>query len=53
MSRQFTETLTGFLRYSFTNQTGNNVGNQVNAFNGFNANSYSENVFLLGLRKSF
>ena len=57
LSHQFTETLSGTLRYTFTDQTGNSVGtqfgNQINTFNGFNTGSYSENSVLLGLRKSF
>ena len=57
LSHQFTETLSGTLRYTFTDQTGNNVGNQlgnqINTINGFNTGSYSENSVLLGLRKSF
>ncbi len=52
LNRVFTETLSGTLRYSYTNQTGNNV-NQFNSITGFNTGSYSENVLLLGVHKSF
>ena len=56
LSRQFTETLSGSVRYSYTNQSGGTFGNSFNQFgvnNGFNTGSYSENLLFVGLRKSF
>ena len=60
LSKQFTQTLTGSVRYSFTDQSGGQPGTlQVNqTFNGnpalsINRGSYTENLLLVGLRKSF
>ena len=60
LSRQFTETLSGSIRYTFTDQSGGQAGTlQFNSGNGFNSGlsvnrgSYSENLLLVGLRKSF
>ena len=52
LNHTFTETVTGSVRYTYTNQSGNTF-NQFNSFTGFNTGSYSENVLLLTLHKSF
>lgn len=55
LNKQFTETLSGSVRYTFTNQssTSSTAFNQLNARAGLNTGSYTENVLLVGLRKSF
>ena len=57
LSKTFTQTLTGSLRYSFTDQSGG-TGTNTTVYNPltgrtFNTGAYTENVFLVGLRKSF
>ena len=52
VNHTFTETVSGSVRYTYTNQSGNTF-NQFNSFTGFNTGSYSENVLLLTLHKSF
>lgn len=57
LSRQFTPTLTGSIRYTFTDQSGGTQGNNTffnPVFNRtFNTGAYTENLLLVGLRKSF
>lgn len=57
LSKQFTATLSGSLRYTFTDQSGGTATNST-VFNPvlgrtFNTGAYTENLFLVGLRKSF
>ena len=56
LSKQFTETLSGTVRYTFTDQSGGSGNNfQAVSSNGllFNRGSYTENLLLVGLRKRF
>ncbi len=49
LNKQFTKTLTGNVRYIYSQRTGG-TGNVLSQSN---TNNYTENVFLIGLRKSF
>ena len=55
LTKQFTETLSGSLRYTFVSQDGGRGSNLgvLNAAAFGNTGSYTENVLLVGLRKSF
>ena len=60
LSKQFTETLSGSVRYTFTDQSGGQAGTlqfgqtaSGNAGLFLNRGSYTENLLLVGLRKSF
>ncbi len=55
LNKRFTETLSGSIRYTFVNQSGGNASFYPGANRTFLANTgaYTENVVLVGLRKSF
>ena len=49
LSKQFTATLSGTVRYTFTDQ----FGARGNTLSRYNAGNYTENILLVGLRKGF
>lgn len=49
LNKQFTETLSGSVRYIFNDQSGGRVGSGFGGNNG----SYTSNIVLVGFRKSF
>ena len=49
LNRQFTQTLSGSVRYTFTDQS----GGQIVTANGVNSGTFSSNTLLVSLRKSF
>ena len=59
LNRQFTESLSGSIRYTFIDQSGGPgvvatpFGNTLNGFNSFNTGSYTSNTIILSLRKTF
>jgi uncharacterized protein (PEP-CTERM system associated) len=53
LTKQFTETLSGSVRYTYTSQVGGQYVQASSIGNGVNTGTYSQNVFLVGLRKSF
>lgn len=64
LNRQFTESLSGSIRYTFIDQTGGNSGSSNNAGfnpsfvnngfgNTFNTGAYTSNTLILSLRKTF
>lgn len=53
LSRTFTQTLTGSLRYTYANVSGGQVFATSGLNNAFNTGNYSVNTLLVGLHKSF
>ena len=55
LNKRFTESLSGSIRYAFVNQSGGNASFYPGVNRAFLANTgaYTENVVLVGLRKSF
>ena len=49
ISKQFTNTLSGSVRYSYFDRFGSQAGN----ISRYNTGNYDENILLVGLRKSF
>ncbi len=53
LTKQFSATLSGSVRYTYTSQVGGQYTQSSGLLNGFNTGTYSQNVLLVGLRKSF
>jgi hypothetical protein len=53
LTKQFSATLSGSVRYTYTSQVGGQYAQSSGLLNGFNTGTYSQNVLLVGLRKSF
>jgi uncharacterized protein (PEP-CTERM system associated) len=53
LTKQFSKTLSGSVRYTYTSQVGGQYVQASSIASGVNTGTYSQNVFLVGLRKSF